>query len=216
MSDPNNLLGTLRECVQQWDTNGARYESQDLSDLAESLVEAIRSLDSHLSCGGTPPTAWTEGPDASSQDSPLTGVRVLTATERVWLTRLLAAHAAEQSLPPELAPLAEHLAEPVGPLGSQATAITPDGLVSLVGFPVYDPDADVLWQPWTNGFAVGFAVSDAQRRTHYVYLNPTQGGDEAVASAFIYAGRAGDVDADAAITHVDVLNFVQTDPEATL
>lgn len=63
--DANEQLRLLRLTVKQWRVDedpGVRNAH------AREIVEYFEALDSHLSAGGTPPEAWSEGPDAPELD----------------------------------------------------------------------------------------------------------------------------------------------------
>jgi len=53
----------------------------------------------------------------------------------------------------------------------------------------------VTYEPWTDGWAIGFRVTHPQRPTVYVYLNPAgevDTGDVDDSSVFVYHGPAGE------------------------
>jgi hypothetical protein len=59
--------------------------------------------------------------------------------------------------------------------------------------PIHDEDSGTLYEPWTNGYAVGFkATRQSDGQVEYIYLNPSGGSDDTVATVFIYQGK-GDV-----------------------
>jgi hypothetical protein len=65
-----------------------------------------------------------------------------------------------------------------------------------------------VFEPWTDGFAVGFKVTREGRGVQFVYLNPSlddgteKGGDDG--TVFLYQGPAGDPSVDPGLVHVDV------------
>lgn len=73
-----------------------------------------------------------------------------------------------------------------------------------VDAPIYDEDARVSYMPWTNGYAVGFKCKDAQDRVTYIYLNPSGGSDDGVATVFVYEGSQGDPLEDAPSHHYNI------------
>lgn len=82
--------------------------------------------------------------------------------------------------------------------------VSPAGDTTATDLPV-DHDAGVRYLPWTDGWAVGFRAVHTDGREHYVYLNPSSGGDdeEHVANVFIYDGDAGDPSIDDPLsTHI--------------
>lgn len=61
----------------------------------------------------------------------------------------------------------------------------------------------VKYEPWTNGYAVGFKCIQADGRVSYLYLNPSdEEGTEEEPNVFLYQGPHGDFAMDAAIIHV--------------
>jgi hypothetical protein len=69
---------------------------------------------------------------------------------------------------------------------------------------VNDRDSGVKYVPWSDGSAAGFRCETSDGKVEYVYLNPSGGSDDGVATVFLYWGTAGDPAQDAAITHVAV------------
>lgn len=66
MPNSDDLLARLRQLGQRVRAGGG---ADPLTAL--QLFEAVDALDDHLSAGGTPPTSWSEGPDAPQLDTPL-------------------------------------------------------------------------------------------------------------------------------------------------
>jgi hypothetical protein len=44
----------------------------------------------------------------------------------------------------------------------------------------------VTWEPWTDGWAVGFKVTAPDGRVEHVYLNPSSESDDGVSTVFLY------------------------------
>lgn len=53
-------------------------------------------------------------------------------------------------------------------------------------------DEGVTYQPWSNGYAVGFQATYPDGRTEYIYLNPSGQLDEGTAEVCLYQGTTGD------------------------
>ncbi len=73
-------------------------------------------------------------------------------------------------------------------------------------------DEGVLYEPWTDGWAVGFRCKAPDGRVEYVYLNPSGGNaysDEA-GNVFLYHGYEGDPAVDFPVTYVDVFKRSRT------
>ena len=75
---------------------------------------------------------------------------------------------------------------------------------------VTSDSGNVTWEPWTDGFAVGFVVTNKVTGTRrYLYLNPSTGdaagGGGDTGTTFIYWDNEG-VPADGmTISYIDVL-----------
>jgi hypothetical protein len=74
------------------------------------------------------------------------------------------------------------------------------GLVRAVD----DPDSGTTYEPWTDGWAVGYRVTFADGRVEYFYLNPSGGSDDNVPNVFVYRGEAGDPGSDTPQHHYDL------------
>lgn len=76
---------------------------------------------------------------------------------------------------------------------------------------VTDEGSGIVYEPWTNGWAVGFKVIYPSGATGYVYLNPSQTepvpGHENDDSpcVFVYSGTEGDPASDGAIIYVSTV-----------
>lgn len=73
---------------------------------------------------------------------------------------------------------------------------------------VIDTPEGVHYEPWTNGYAVGFKITtDDGRAPQYLYLNPSGSTDEGPGSGnvFVYHGWSGDPAADGAYEHYPLL-----------
>lgn len=94
---------------------------------------------------------------------------------------------------------------------ADAAADLPPATVTLRSVPIIDAGSGVTWRPWTNGYAIGFAATDLDGRTQYIYLNPssTEGEpDGTAAHAAIYVGPSGHPEQDTPVTGVEVLQFI--------
>jgi hypothetical protein len=60
-----------------------------------------------------------------------------------------------------------------------------------------------VYEPWTDGHAVGFRVSHPDGRVQYIYLNPSSSDTLGEATVFLYQGEHGDpaLDMDACNHH---------------
>lgn len=52
--------------------------------------------------------------------------------------------------------------------------------------------AGATWEPWTDGYGVGFKVTRNDGRVRYVYLNPSQEDEGDVPTVFLYEDGHGD------------------------
>ena len=70
---------------------------------------------------------------------------------------------------------------------------------------------EVTYEPWTDGYAVGFKVTHLPTETvEYIYLNPSNNeGNEDVPNVFIYQGPNGRADMDIPHVHFTVLDDVK-------
>jgi hypothetical protein len=82
------------------------------------------------------------------------------------------------------------------------------GNVADIG--VYDMDAGVSYQFWTNGTAVGYEIHFPDNRIEFIYFNPSDGSDDGVPTVFVYQGTEADPNADTPLCH-----FVVADSETT-
>lgn len=65
-----------------------------------------------------------------------------------------------------------------------------------------DEDNEVTYTPYiSDDGRVGYVVRDADGASHYVYLNPSTGGDPP-ANIFVYAGEANDPNDDSPLCYV--------------
>lgn len=62
----------------------------------------------------------------------------------------------------------------------------------------------VLYVPWTNGYAVGFACRHRDGRVEYIYLNPSHATDDGQPNVFLYRGPHGDPSQDSPSGDFDV------------
>jgi hypothetical protein len=62
----------------------------------------------------------------------------------------------------------------------------------------------VLYQPWTDGYAVGFKATHPDGRVEFVYLNPSSESDDGQPTVFLYRGTAGTAEQDAPLTHIEI------------
>jgi hypothetical protein len=69
VADPNALLAQIRKVTGWATTSPDACGSSTAHQTLETIAELFAGLDSHLAAGGTPPTAWAEGPDAPELDN---------------------------------------------------------------------------------------------------------------------------------------------------
>lgn len=69
---------------------------------------------------------------------------------------------------------------------------------------------NVTFEAWTNGFAVGFRVTNkVTDKVRYLYLNPSpddgtvKGGDDG--TIFVYEGDKGDPGEDSTVCYIDTM-----------
>lgn len=75
----------------------------------------------------------------------------------------------------------------------------------LIGTPVVVSTPHVTYEPWTDGYAVGYKVTHrATGAVEYVYLNPSNEGVEDRPDVFLYHGNNADPARDAALLFVNV------------
>lgn len=67
--------------------------------------------------------------------------------------------------------------------------------------PIVDEDSGVTYEPWTNGWSVGYKTVSPTGDVEYVYLNPSSGGEAELGTVFAYQGPAGDPCEDEALVH---------------
>lgn len=60
------------------------------------------------------------------------------------------------------------------------------------------------YEPWTNGYAVGFKCTAASGNVSFVYLNPSSEDSEGSPNVFVYCGPNGDPVNDNPATYVEV------------
>jgi hypothetical protein len=70
-----------------------------------------------------------------------------------------------------------------------------------------------VYEPWTNGYAVGFKATHQDGRVEYIYLNPSSADDDGAAIVFLYVGPTGDPEGDAPSTY-EKLFVGDADPQA--
>jgi hypothetical protein len=74
--------------------------------------------------------------------------------------------------------------------------------------PIRDETNGSVFEPWTNGYAVGFKVTHESGGVEYVYLNPSSGSiegyEDEAPTVFLYQGTEGDPGQDPAILHVNI------------
>ena len=57
------------------------------------------------------------------------------------------------------------------------------------------------YEPWTDGYAVGFRCTKPSGEVSFVYLNPSEHGED-VPNVFVYEGPAGDPCEDEPSIHI--------------
>lgn len=62
----------------------------------------------------------------------------------------------------------------------------------MIGTPATVTTAQCKYEPWTNGFAVGFKVTRLDGAVQYVYLNPSTEEPGQQPDVFVYKGTDGD------------------------
>jgi hypothetical protein len=72
---------------------------------------------------------------------------------------------------------------------------------------VWDDEGNI-YEPWTDGWAVGFKVIDPWGEVQYVYLNPSGGSDTpgSLPCVFLYIGKHGDPSYDGAEHFYDLFD----------
>lgn len=60
------------------------------------------------------------------------------------------------------------------------------------------------YEPWTDGWAVGFKVTAPSGVVSYVYLHPSSESDDGVSNVFLCHGPRGDAAHDGPLCYVDV------------
>ena len=65
---------------------------------------------------------------------------------------------------------------------------------------VHDAAANITYEPWTDGHAIGFKLTHHNEgTTSYIYLNPSGDSDGGTPDVFVYQGVTGDPAQDAAL-----------------
>ena len=67
--------------------------------------------------------------------------------------------------------------------------------------PIYTDHGDTF-EAWTDGYAVGFKVTDPIGTVRYIFMNPSGGDDPA--TVFAYIGPNGDPSQDAAQHYYEI------------
>lgn len=60
------------------------------------------------------------------------------------------------------------------------------------------------FEPWSDGWAVGYRLTSRDGAVSYLYLNPSSESDDGTSNVFLYHGAAGDPRADGPVCYVDV------------
>lgn len=85
-------------------------------------------------------------------------------------------------------------------------------LLEWAGVPEFtDEGAGVTYEPWTNGFAVGFKCSREGQPDEYIYLNPSTDDTNGVPNVFVYQGTHGDPALDGAEHYYPVFGIPAPD-----
>lgn len=58
---------------------------------------------------------------------------------------------------------------------------------------------NMIYEPWTNGYAVGFKCTDVRGQVSYIYLNPSSSDSDDGPNVFLYQGTAGDPGVDSPV-----------------
>lgn len=76
--------------------------------------------------------------------------------------------------------------------------------------PILTQGEEVIYEPWTNGYAIGFRVTHMPTNTvEYIYINPSDNDDNQDSpNVFIYQGLQGDPSMDGPVHHYTVLEEV--------
>ncbi len=71
---------------------------------------------------------------------------------------------------------------------------------------VTDTTSGEIYEPWTNGHAVGYKITRPDGRVEYLYLNASTGGDkwDHKPNVFLYYGPNGDPSGDGALHYYDL------------
>lgn len=68
-------------------------------------------------------------------------------------------------------------------------------------FQCHDEQTGVIYEPWTNGWAIGYRVRFPEGPDEFIYLNPSNNDSEGVPNVFLYHGSHGDPALDEAFYH---------------
>lgn len=69
---------------------------------------------------------------------------------------------------------------------------------------VYDDSTQVIYLPWTDGYAVGYSCENSNGDVTYIYLNASQDSDGGKPNVFVYEGPHGDPALDTPSHHYDI------------
>lgn len=69
-----------------------------------------------------------------------------------------------------------------------------------------------IYEPITDGWAVGYRVTHADGRVEFIYLQPSGESDDATANVFVYIGPDGSpVESDQPVHHYDLFDTDEDD-----
>lgn len=68
------------------------------------------------------------------------------------------------------------------------------------------PETVAAYEPWSNGWAIGFKVTHPDGRVEFVYLNPStlEDPEHETPNVFLYHGTTGDPSDDGTVCYVDL------------
>lgn len=183
--DPNACLARLRlaliEAGPGLDDRENYASPGSVQDAAFDAADAAADLVEWLDRGGFLPAAWT--PTAAPTSEPASLARLRHA-----LADLDRADArGDDGLD------ADRYAH--------AVANVARDLVAADQLEIRDEDSGIVYEPWSNGWSVGFRCVAPDGAVDYVYLNPSGGGEPALGTVFAYQGPEGDAGADDALCH---------------
>lgn len=65
-------------------------------------------------------------------------------------------------------------------------------MTNFTDYETFTDENGMQYEPWTNGYAVGFKCTRPDESVHYVYLNPSSEDSDGMSNVFLYEGPNGD------------------------